>query len=459
MACQDCNQHVIPSVPLGQGCPGCGSGCTDYPCPYIIDTACVVYTGADLVCTGATTNTCLELILQKMDAKICVAQGNYSGFNLGCLRAEYTIDTAQQFAESISDYVCTLRTDFETFVDTTFVDYQTAVDNRFLNLETAGFTSCATVGIVPADTLRQTLVKIAGNECNILAELATIPTANWSQCFTVLVPPTTLLGALNVLLDQICSINAGLGPTLPTFDNTGTCLPAPLTTTDTLVATVTKIRTRLCQTPTFSAANLAASTCVQFSGASTLEDVIDAQNTVIDQTSQNSITAVSSQFLLTLVDPLEPCLGKSLALNPSVVDRLVALNGADVTPGTLVDKIAAGTNVTLDFGVLNVGKLTISATGGVPADEKVKATNLDPTAGFLDAKFIGGTNGGLTISTAPTPGNDQIQVMPNINFNTLINLIFDEIEDDEDLRARFCAIVSQCPSPCDAPSNISVSYS
>lgn len=460
MPCQDCNNpSIIPVAPtLIGGCPGCGSGCTENPCAILLDTTCVAYTGPDLTCIGATTNTCLELIIQKIDAQLCTVIGDYSGFDLGCLRADYTINTAQQFAESVSDYVCTFRTDFDTFVDTTFVDYQADVDARFDNLEVAGFTSCVTVGIVPADTLRQTLVKLSGNLCNVLASFAAIPTANWSQCFTVLVPPTTLVGALNVLLDQICQVAAATGVVIPTFNNIGSCLPTP-GASDSLVDTIIKIRTRLCQTPTFSAANLAVSTCVQFSGSSTLEDVIDAQNSAIDQVSQASITAITSAFTLTPVDVLEPCLGMELGLNTSVVDRRVALDNADLTPGTLFDKVVAGTNVTLDFGILNAGKLTISATGGVPADEKTKATALDPSAGFLDAKLIGGTNGGLTISATPTVTNDQIQIMPNIDFNVLVNLIFDEIEADDDLRDRFCAIVASCPSPCDAPSGISVSYS
>lgn len=458
MACTDCNQQNIPSVPLNQGCPGCGSGCTDYPCPSIIDTTCVVYTGPNLTCIGATTNTCLELILQKIDSQVCTTIGNYSGFNLGCLRAIYTINTAQQFAEGISNYVCNLRTDFNTFVNTTYPADQTVIDNRLDSLEIPGITSCAAVNITPADNRNTVLGKLAAASCTLFSELASISTANWSQCFTVLVPPTTLLEAFNVVLDQICQIESGAGITLPTFDNTGSCLPAP-TSNDTLVQTVDKIKTRLCQTPTFSAANLNLSTCVQFSGASTLEDVIDAQNSMIDETSQQAIKDATSDFIISLIDPLQPCLGRQIALNTSVIDRLVALNGADVTPGTLADKLAPGTNITLDFGTLNAGKVTISASGGTPPDEEVKATNLDPTPGYLDAKLIGGTNSGITISALPTVTNDQIQIAPNVDLNILINLIFDEIEDDETLRDRFCAIVAQCPSPCDAPSSISVSYS
>lgn len=457
MACTNCNEQTIPTIPLNQGCPGCGSGCTDYPCANgVIDTTCIVYTGPNLTCIGATTNTCLELILQKIDAQVCVTIGDYSGFNLGCLRDDYAISTAQQFAESISNYVCTLRADFETFTTVTFVDYQTAVDERFDDIETPGFASCASVGIGPTDTLLEVLVKLAGVECNILAQLADISTANWSQCFTVLVPPTTIVGALNVLLDQICQINTG-SAALPTFNNLGSCLPTP-GATDTLVDTINKIKTRLCLSPTFSAANLNTNNCVQFSGVNTLEEVIDAQNSLLDEISEDSIRGASSDFVITLIDPLQPCLGRTIALNPAIVDRLVALNGADVTPGTLVDKIVAGTNVTLDFGIINPGQLTISATGGTPLDEEVKATALDPTPGYLDAKLIGDANSAITISVTPTVTNDQIQISPSVDLEALINLIFDEIEDNETLRDRFCAIVANCPSPCDAPSGISVEY-
>lgn len=458
MACQNCNNPTPPVYVPITGCNNCGSGCSDAICGGIQDTACIVYTGPNLTCIQADTNTCLELILQKIDAQVCAITGDYSGFNLGCLRTSYTIDTEQQFAEAISAFVCQLRSDFDVFSTDTFNSSISSLQDQIDTLNFPAITSCAEIGIVDSDSLFDVLDKLSISQCATIGSISDISTANWSQCYTVITPPTTLLEAFNVVLSQICQTKALAGTgSLPTFDNTGSCLPAPVTNNDSLVTTVNKIKTKLCQVPTFDAANLTSSTCVSFSGGSSLEDVIDAQNAAIDAVSQEAVRAISSAFTLTAIDALQPCLGMELGLNTSVVDRRVALNNADLTPGTLFDKVAAGTNVTLDFGIINTGKLTISATGGVPADEKVKATASDPSAGFLDTKLTGDTNGGVTISvTASTPS--LLTIAPSVDFVALINSIFDELEDNEELRARFCAIKDMCPSPCDAPANVQVTY-
>lgn len=456
MACQNCNNPTQPVAVSVLGCPNCGSGCSDNGCGSIVDTSCIVYTGPNLTCIGADTNMCLEIILQKIDAQVCAVTGDYSGYNLGCLRSTYNINTAQDFAESISNYVCNIRSDFDTFVTDTYPAGILNLQTQINGINVPGITSCASVGILNTDTLFDVLDKLAISQCLTIEGIDDIVNADWSSCYTVITPPTTLKDAFNVVLSQICQTKALGGATLPTFNNVGTCLSTP-TATDSLVDTVTKIRTRLCQLPTFAAANLNLSTCVQFSGASTLEDVIDAQNSAIDQVSQDAITQTTTDFILTQVDPFQPCLGMKLALNSSIVDRNVALNGADITPGTLLDKVAAGTNITLDFGILNAGKLTISSSAGAVADEKVKATATDPTAGFLNTKLTGGTNGGITIGVSASSPS-LLAVAPSVNFEALINAIFDEIEDNETLKARLCSIISTCPSPCDPPTNVQVTY-
>lgn len=451
--CPDCIQNnIVPASFYSGRCVPCE---TNEGCPSIINSQCVVYTGPNLTCSAIATNMCLELALQKIDNKLCTVIGDYSGYNLSCLRSSYAINTAQQFAEGISDFVCKLRTDFDTFSTVTYPAGIANLQTQINTINAPNITSCAAVGIINTDSLNVVLGKIVSKECDLFTALD-ISAANWSQCFVV-TTPTTLVEGFNVVLSQICSIKNS-GTTLPTFNNVGTCLASP-GTNDSLVDTITKMRTRLCLTPTFNAANLTTSTCVSFTSSSTLEQVINSQNSVIDTISQNSIRAVSNQFTITAIDPSQPCLGKQLSLASGVLDRLVALNTADLTPGTLFDKVAAGANISLDFGTLNAGKLTITSTGGVQADEKVKATSLDSTAGYLDSKLTGGSNAGLTITASPVPSNDKIAITPNINLTILVGLILDTIEDDADLKARFCAIVASCPSPCDAPSNISVTYS
>lgn len=457
MACQDCNNPTnLPTYIQLPGCPQNFIGCDNNCANGVYDTACIIYTGPDLACIGAVTNTCLETILTQIDSQVCTAVGDYSGFNLSCLRTEYTINTAQQFAEATANFVCTFKSEYDLFVNTTFPDAIDDLEADIASIQIPGTTSsCSSIVIPGGSTINSVLQILANTGCSLYSAINP-SSANWSQCFTVLTPPTTIVEAFNVVLDQICQVASSTGAALPTFNNTGTCLPTP-GATDSLVNTVIKIRTRLCQTPVFLASNLASSTCVTITPTSTLEEVIESQNSVIDDVSTNSIRAASSDFIVDDIDPMNPCLGKTISLNTSVVDRLVALNGADLTPGALVDKIVAGTNVSLDFGIANPGKLTINSSGGVTADEKVKINLGDTTPGYLLDKLIGGSTSFInTVVNAASA--TQAQVSSTILLTELINAIFDAIEDDDDLKARFCTIVASCPSPCDAPSGVQVTY-
>lgn len=460
--CDSCiNPLSIPVSQIPGGCPGCGSGCEDSDCPMVLDSSCIAYTGPNLTCIGVTTNICLETILQKIDVLLCTpGGGNYSGYNLGCLRDTYTINTAQNFAEAISDFVCNLRSDFDSFVSGDFNTAITNLQNQINDILTPGITSCPAVDIENSDDLNTVLSKLAGAACNIY-DLIDPSTANWAQCFTLIgLPPANIVEAFNKVIDYICTVQSSVvAGGLPTFNNVGTCLPSP-GADDSLVNTISKIITRLCQTPTFNANNLTPVSCVQFSGASTLEDVLNSINNQLNQVSLLSIRAVDpAYFTLVDIDPLEPCLGKRLNLTGNIQDRFVALNNSDVSPGTLLSKIAAGTNITLDFGIANPGKLTISATGGAISDEKVKVTAGDPTADYLAAKLVGGSQSATGISISlPLVGSSQVQIQPAINLSVLIPAILDEIGADPTLKEAFCALVASCPSPCDAPSNVSVQY-
>lgn len=453
MACQDCNNPTnVPSYIQLPGCPQNFVGCDNDCANGVYDTACIIYTGPDLACIDAPTNSCLESIITKIDAQVCTAVGDYSGFNLGCLRNDYTINTAKDFAESTANFVCILRTDLDTFTTTTFPNTIDDIEDDIQAIQIPGTTSsCSNIVIPNGSTINSVLQILANAGCSLYAAINP-SSANWSQCFTVLTPPTTIVQAFNVVLDQICQVASTAGGTLPTFNNVGTCLPSP-GANDSLTNTIIKIRTRLCQTPVFLASNLASSTCVSFGPSSTLEDVIEAQNALLDDLADSSIRGASSDFIIDYIDSGNHCLGKTISLNTSVVDRKVALNNADLTPGTLFDKLAQGTNVTLDFGVANPGKVTISATGGTSTDEKVKINASDPTPGYLLSKLTGSTTS-LTLTTVTPLSATQAQVTVTLNGPAVANVILDAIEEDDDLKARFCALVASCPSPCGVPTNV-----
>jgi hypothetical protein len=453
MPCTNCTDNQnIGFYPSTDGCVNCPSPCPD-GCD-VKDSSCILYTGPDLPCIQAPSNTNLEEIIQRIDAQVCGITGDYTGFEFACLTSTGPINNEKQFVERISAFVCQTRTDLDSFVGTTFPAATTNLQNQINALNAPGITSCSSVNILVGDNQKTVLTKLTNAVCSLYGAIDP-SSANWNQCFTIVgAPPASIVEGFNMLISQICQIKSSGGGSLPTFDNTGSCLASP-SSTDSLVDTVTKIKTRLCLTPTFNAGNLSTPACTQFYPADTLEIVISSILNQVDQVSLNSIRAVTSDFTLTNIDNAQPCLGKRLGLNLSNIDRKVALNNADLTPGTLFDKIAPGSNITLDFGIANAGKLTISSTASDSTDEKVKVNEFDTTAGYLLEKVIGSTDL-VSVSVNPATAGSQLQISANLDYEALVNILIETISEDETLKSAFCTLISSCPSPCDPPTNVQI---
>lgn len=453
MACTNCQDNSLIGVyPYTSNCEDCNPNCATP-----VDSMCVVYTGASLACSGANTTNSLEQILQLMDSKICSVTGNYTEYNVSCLGP---ISTEKQFVEKISDYVCDLNSSFINFSTVTYVQ---GIQNLQTQLDTIlgprGISSCSTLGILSSDGLYTILNKFSSGICNIYSQLNP-SAANWNQCFTLSgTAPQNIVEGFNAVITMICNVkssaSSGGSATLPTFNNIGTCLSAPLTATDTLEQTVIKVRDRLCLTPTFNANNIGTHNCTQFSGANTLEEVLTSTFSTIDEISQNSIRQASADFTIEPIDVTSPCLGQKISLNGTIVDRKVAINSSDISPDTLDNKIVGAGTVSIDFGGINAGKVTITGTAGAVNDEKVKATSSDTTAGYLDSKIVGQNTGIVTTSVSPLSAS-QLQVGATIDIAALVDAIFTLVESDSTVKARFCAIVNSCPVSCSAPLNASV---
>jgi len=452
MSCTTCTDNQNTGFyPTTEGCVNCPSPCPD-GCD-IRDTSCVIYTGAQLNCIEAVPNTNLEVILQKIDAKICQTVGDYTGFNFYCLSDTGPINNEQQFVERISQFVCQVKSDLNTFINTTYPAGTNTLQTQINSLKQPNITSCSAVNIGPSDSQNVVLTKLSNAVCALYGAINP-SSANWSQCFTLVGnPPATIVEAFNTILTQICSIKSSGGSSLPTFNNIGSCLASP-TSADSLVDTISKIKTRLCATPTFFAGNLSTHICTQFSPSDSLETVLVSILNQLDSVSSGSIKAITTDFVLTNVDDSNLCLGKKIGLNLTNIDRKVASNSADTTPGTLFDKLQAGANINLDF-LTTPGKVILNATGGVTADEKVKTSLLDSSAGYLDAKIIGSTDM-VSISVQKVNSDSQLKILANLDIPSLITTILDEIADDEDLKVKFCTLISSCPSPCDPPTNVQI---
>lgn len=451
MACTNCTQttaSITGFVP---------ANCMDVPSCFL-DAGCVFYTGPTLNCSGITTNDGLDTILQKIDPLLCAATGDYSTYNTFCLAP---ITTQKQFVETISEFVCDLNTSFTDFVNNVYTPAISAIESQIDALETPGIT-CTSASVVNTDTLVQVLNKYCVKFGQI--DTALNPSgANWNSCYVV-TPPTTILAGFNTLISQICIlkglVDANIGIP-PTFNNVGSCLPAPVTAADSLVDTVNKIKTRLCQTGTIDTTTFSWG-CV----SSTVANGTDLQGTLqniltrVTQIAQSLPTAWSPDFVITPTDGGNACLGKTVNLAAAITpDRFVAATPSDMSPGTLQQKLVPGTNVSLDY-ITSPGFVIINNTGGVGVgDHKVSVNSTDPSPDYLGVKIVtgGAVNGIQVIPTVDTVNNVvllNVSVNPNVLFQTLI----DSLSSDSTLYSNFCTAVAGCPSPCDAPSNVVVTY-
>jgi hypothetical protein len=433
MSCTNNNVPFVYNVTYEQ--PNCES-CNDPDCNgYAFNAKCTYYTAAALPCTGIETNDSIEVALQKIEEKVCQNGGDYSTYDTCCLAP---INTQQEFVEAISAGYCGLLSAFTDFTTITFVDYQTSVSNQFTAITSPAIT-CAAAGITPADNLATVYSKFC-TAIGDLQEYTDISGVVWNNCFAVPTPPTNIPEAFDLINDQICSLVES-GAALPLFNNVGSCLPTP-GASDTLVDTVEKIKTRLCQTGTFDINALTWGCVTQPSVDETdLQAAMQTVITTLDDYIKNKLT-FSADFNVAQTNVGDVCLGKTVSLVTPIVgnDRLVASNVADVTPGTLIDKLTgADANAVFDDTTPGVVTLTV-------LNDKVKANAADASADYLINKIDGQINAtdGVSITESYNATTDKVDLTPNIDWATFAAKFMTEVAADPTLQAQFCALVAIC---------------
>ena len=452
MACDTCTQQSNNNLPYNFGNTVETVNCTQSTCASITDALCVKYTSTNFNCISNESKT-LEDILKSIDSLVCGVSGGipWNTFNYACLEG---ITTAQTFAEVISSYVCDLSE--------TVTNNYNELTNLITNITTTGtgsyvpaISGCTYTGVVNTDTLTQVLTKFNTKFCDLNSRLD-ISSVDWDQCFAVLTPPTTLPGAFDLLIDQICQVKTDIptGYTPPTFDNTLTCLPTP-GATDSLTATISKIIAKLCSLPTFDVGDLDPFLCTGI--GSTLTEVIENIRARVTENTYRSIEEVGPGLVLVDIGSPEACTGKRLEIDPNAFpDEMVKANSSDTTPGYLIDKLNEGSNVTIDDTTLP-GAVTITAL-----NNKVSTSSSDPSTGFLLQKLITTSLSelALTISENTTnPASYQAQISPVVNWYAFAEKILLTIINSDTLRSIFCAIDCETLPTCEAPSNFSVVWS
>lgn len=426
-----------------------------------MDAKCTFFTGGNLACSTINTGDTLEVALQKIDTQLCASAANYSTYNTACLAP---ISTQQEFVEAISAYVCATQSSLTTFTGTTFPAYQATVNSRFVAIEVPGTTSCGNIGINSGDSIQTILQKLSNSICAITSTSLNLSSVPWSSCYTVSPSPTTVAAGFTTLIGQICLLKTAIasGVTLPTFNNVGSCLPTPVTTTDTLQDTVNKIKTVLCAAPVFNINTLSWNCIAKPSSTATdLQSAISAILAKIDTISQNFPT-FGGDFSEAATDPDNACSGKTISLSATIADRFVASNSIDNSPGTLFDKLQPGTGVTLDY-TTTPGKVIIASTAsGGTGDHKVIADGADSTPDYLASKLQAGSSSlGISVSPAldiTNSANHKVDLNVTADASTLFTALLNQLDVDLTLKALFCAKMASCPSPCDAPTNISIAF-
>lgn len=455
--CNNTNSSGSSSFSYNWGnnnCSPCGTGGNNTS---PINADYVIYTGGDLSCISVDPNVTLTELLILLGQAICAGgdpNPDYSGYNTYCVTAVGggSIETQSDFVEGISKFVCDLQTTLTDFTDDTYTTAITDLQDQIDSINAPATTACVAAGITNADSLTTVLNKTSVALCDIYSQID-VSGVDWDSCFTVNPDPTTITEGFDAVIGMICSLKTLVtnGVVLPTFDNTGSCLPTPLTTTDTLVSTINKIKTKLCQLPTLTIGNLSYG-CVD-SGSNleeTLQNILDALSSVM---TNGAYSFDTDYFTVTPIDPELLCQGKQVTLNTALTDRLVAATATDDTPGTLEDKLEAGDNIDLDFS--DPTKVVISAPS--ISDVKVKINSSDPLSDYLANKVEGSTGDDISITVnvdTSNPSSYKLQVLPTIDYDKVAENVINAILNSSALKQLFCSI--ECTTSCNPPTNVDV---
>lgn len=375
--------------------------CSDNDCGSNVQNAkCIIYTGPNLPCAGIETNDSVEFALQKIDEQICSLIGDYSNYQFNGLDIWFgeDITTEGDFVNAITGYTLEIKTDLDTFTDTTFVDYQITVNLRFVGIEEPGIV-CTSADVGSADTLIEVLNKFC-EKFEDIDDAISIDGVDWDQCLTVVDVPSTIAEAFALVVDQICQVQDTIGEELPTINNTGSCLVGG-GGADSIATTIGLVKTRLCSTPTFDKDDLTWS-CLGVPTFADDQDITAALQKLIDliEGIRNVLpTFDAGDFAVTPTSGVDPCAGVTVALQSSIVDsdRFVAATALDASPATLIDKLDAGTGIS----ITNNADTTLVITNTAP-DQVVTitaGTNISVT----------GTYPNFTVSSTATLTDEQVQ--------------------------------------------------
>jgi hypothetical protein len=419
------------------------------------DSTLVVYTGIPLTTINVTAGMNLQTALDNINTAVAtVIVTDYSSFNYGPYYG-YTlktplgasITTITGFVEGTASGIGKVSSDLATFTGTTYPSDQSIISSAISNLQVPGITYSNSAGglsisIGNTDSINTVLTKLAtglGDTGNLLAA----PGNAWSL-ISITPDPTNIYDAFNELINYNITQNsviAGKEASIGTFDNSINCLvTVGGTSTDTAGETIDLLTLYACTLPKFDA-SVITTTCLTPQG--NLENWIQQLVNIADFNAANGFSAVDSSMTATSSGA---CSGFTIGVDPTWTGlSKVATSSQDTTPGTLTDKLIAGTNVTFTSSAPGNQTLTIDVT--LPTPNQVATVALDNNPNYLYSKLLGGLDSTWGLAIIPQLSQDYstLAMVPNMQnpFNFVQNLI-NYISTDPTLLAAFCALKTQC---------------
>ena len=293
-----------------------------------MDASYIIYTGQSTPNIPITPGQDLQTILGHIDTAIAThnAAPDYTSYNLHCLRPTYTIATTQQFAESITDFLCTFNASYTTFSGTTYPAAISTLTTAINGLQNPALTY-APFSITSADGINTVWSKVFTGLTAMTTSIDPY-TANWS---TLSITPShsvvTTWNNVITYLSGLATTIAGKQATIGTFDNSSNCLGGG--STDSITTTINLLRTYVCTLTGFNSGSITWG-CV--SSTSTLTGAI---NNIISKLSSVSNTYLSGVGTGLSSTSAGSCNGYTASIDTTWTGLYkAAVNSSDASGGT-----------------------------------------------------------------------------------------------------------------------------
>lgn len=420
-----------------------------------MDASQVFYTGPALSNIGVDQNDDLDTILNAIDEKFGESTSNpdytsWSMYGITQINGSSHPTTLRNFSEGIAKIVTDNAGVVTTFIGTTYVNDQEVITDA-INAIKAPELTYTPFGITDADLIANVWTKLFSGIDDVLAALD--PSAGaWDDIgLTGGDIPDTLLGGFNALIEVVSDLQSTVDDldALPTFDNTGSCLPTP-GATDTLVSTIGKIKTVLCAKPDFNVGDLEYG-CGISSSNDNLQEVVQAILNAHDSFVRTAIVSASSEFSISAVDG-DPCNGMKIILKADAAPRkTVAATASSTTMGSLYEVIESSDG-SLEIDNTDPEKLDIKVNVDALSDindRKILVDEADTHADYIGNKIQGdGEINGIRINvrreqsgpSCETGCDDNykyIRISPEVEPGTLMNALLSHAMTDPSLIIKF----------------------